>query len=123
MVERTGGRPIRLHDHEGAPHMAGQFGTQTETMRQAAQHVADVNQQIQGRLSSLRGQLAPLEGTWRGEASLAFQQLMVRWNDDATRINRSLQAIGEAVRASGADYRATEQDNAARVSTIGQALG
>lgn len=103
--------------------MAGQFGTQTETMRQAAQHVFDVNQQIQGQLSSLRNQLAPLEGTWRGDASLAFGQLMVRWNDDAIRINRSLHTIGEAVQASGADYRATEQDNASSVSTIQQALG
>jgi WXG100 family type VII secretion target len=103
--------------------MAGQFGTQTETMRQAAAHVADVNQQIQGRLTALRNQLAPLESTWRGDASLAFQQLMIRWNEDATRINRSLHAIGEAVGSSGADYQAVEQDNSAQISSIRQALG
>ena len=103
--------------------MAGQFGTQTETMRQAAQHVVDVNQQIQGQLSTLRNRLAPLEGSWRGDAALAFGQLMTRWNDDAVRIGRSLAAIGESSQASGAEYRAAEDENASRVTTISQALG
>ena len=103
--------------------MAGQFGTQTEVMRTAASRVAEVRDQIAGELSGLRGQLAPLEGTWRGDASLAFRQLMVRWNEDALRINRALAAIGESVAASGRDYRAAEEQNTGAVTRIGQALG
>jgi WXG100 family type VII secretion target len=103
--------------------MAGQFGTQTEVMRTASQHVFEVRDQIQAQLGQLRSQLAPLEGSWRGDASVAFGQLMQRWNDDATRINRALQAIGESIQASGADYRAVEEQNAGATSRIGQALG
>ena len=103
--------------------MAGQFGTQTEVMRTSAQHVEEVRAQIQQQLATLRSQLAPLEGTWRGDASRAFQELMVRWNDDANRINRALHDIGVSVGASGADYRATEQETAAGTSRIARALG
>lgn len=92
-------------------------------MRTASQHVHEVRDQIQQQLATLRSQLVLLEGAWRGDASVAFSQLMVRWNDDAQRINRALAAIGEAVAASGRDYRAVEAENAGATSRIAQALG
>ena len=103
--------------------MAGQFGTQTETMRVASQHVVQVNEQIQQQLATLRSQLAPLEGSWRGDAHAAFQTLMVRWNEDANRINRALHAIGESIQTSGVQYRAAEEDNRSTISSIQQSLG
>ena len=103
--------------------MTGQFGTSTEVMRTASHHVVDVNAQIQQQLASLRAQLAPLEGTWRGQASMSFQRLMVRWNEDAGRIGRALEAIGEELAVSGRDYAATEQANTQTVTRITQALG
>ena len=102
--------------------MAGQFGTQTQAMQAAGQHVFEVRDQITVQLAQLRGQLAPLEGTWRGDASTAFQQLMARWNDDARRINAALQQIGESVQASGVTYRAAEDEIASSTSQISQAL-
>ncbi len=48
--------------------MAGQFGTQVEQMQAAANHVAEVNQSVQGQLSALSNQLAPLAGAWQGQA-------------------------------------------------------
>ncbi len=102
--------------------MAGQFGTQTEVMGTASNHVVEVNAQIQQQLAALRAQLAPLEGTWRGQASLSFHRLMVRWNEDAQRIGRALEAIGTDIAVSGRDYDATEQANAQSVTQISQAL-
>lgn len=103
--------------------MAGQFGTQTDTMRTAAQHVIDVNEQIQRQLRTLHSQLAPLAGTWRGQASVAFQELMVRWNEDATRMNRALHAIGETIQGSGQAYATTEEDTRSSISSIRSTLG
>ena len=98
--------------------MAGQFGTQTQVMAAAGQHVFEVRDQIQAQLAQLRAQLGPLEGTWRGDASTAFHQLMARWNDDARRINAALSSIGESVQASGTTYRAAEDEIASSTSRI-----
>ncbi|MDL5155472.1 WXG100 family type VII secretion target [Actinomycetospora termitidis] len=102
--------------------MTGQFGTETQLMQGAGQHVIDVRDQIAAQLAQLRGQLVPLEATWRGDASTAFTQLMARWNDDANRINAALGAIAESVTASGVTYRAAEDEVAASTSQITQAL-
>ncbi len=51
--------------------MAGQFGAQFEHMQVTANHVAEVNQSVQGQLSALRNQLAPLAGAWKGQAATA----------------------------------------------------
>lgn len=103
--------------------MTGQFGTQTDTMRTAGQHVIEVNEQIQRQLRTLHSQLAPVASTWRGQASVAFQELMTRWNEDATRINRALHSIGESIQGSGVTYAATEQDTRSSISSIRSTLG
>jgi WXG100 family type VII secretion target len=91
-------------------------------MQSAGRHVFEVRDQITAQLAQLRAQLAPLEGTWRGDASTAFAQLMARWNDDARRITAALQSIGESVQASGVTYRAAEDEISSSTSQISQAL-
>ena len=50
------------------------FGATTEEMTRAAQHVAGVNQSVQGELSALRSRLEPLAGAWVGRAAAQFNQ-------------------------------------------------
>jgi WXG100 family type VII secretion target len=99
------------------------YGLSFEEMDAAGRHVLDVNQDIQGTLSQLKGQLAPLAGAWRGSASVAFQNLMVRWDDAAQRLNHALQGIGESIQASSATYAAQEEQHSQTMSSITQSLG
>ena len=103
--------------------MAQQFGAQFEQMQSAASHVAEVNQSIQGQLSSLRNQLAPLAGAWKGQASTAFQLLMERWDTDARNLNEALSSIGEQIRGSGSTYAQADENENQNYSRISQALG
>lgn len=103
--------------------MAQQFGTQVEQMQAAAHHVDEVNQSVQGQLSALHNQLAPLAGAWKGQAALAFQTLMERWNNDARDLNNALSEIGEQIRASGTTYQHADATEHQNYSRIGQALG
>jgi WXG100 family type VII secretion target len=103
--------------------MPAGYGTSTEEMQRAGQHVFSVNDQIQGQLGALRAQLAPLAGAWRGDASTAFQGLMARWDADARRLNDALRGIGESIRGSGQSYAAQEEQNASSLSGIQAALG
>lgn len=103
--------------------MAVGYGTTTEEMQRAAQHVMSVNERVQADLASLRNQLAPLAGAWRGEASTAFQGLMARWDTDARTLNEALRGIGEAIQGSGQSYAVQEQQQSQNLSAIRGALG
>jgi len=102
--------------------MAEQFGTQVEQMQAAANHVADVNQSVQGQLSALSNQLAPLAGAWQGQASTAFHMLMERWNTDARNLNEALSSIGEQIQGSGATYAQADATENQTFSQISAAL-
>jgi 6 kDa early secretory antigenic target len=103
--------------------MAGGFGTTTEEMARAGRQVLGTDDQVQGQLAALRGQLAPLAGAWRGEAAVAFEGLMARWDADARALSAALRGIGEAIVGSGASYQRAEEDGSAGLSAIRAALG
>jgi WXG100 family type VII secretion target len=103
--------------------MAQQFGAQFEQMQAAAHHVAEVNQSVQGQLSALHNQLAPLAGAWKGQAATAFQVLMERWATDARNLNVALNNIGEQIRGSGTTYAQADETENQTYSRISQALG
>jgi WXG100 family type VII secretion target len=102
--------------------MGNQFGTQVEQMQAAASHVAEVNQSVQGQLTALSNQLAPLAGAWQGQASTAFHMLMERWNTSARNLNEALNSIGEQIRGSGATYAQADQSENQVFSQINAAL-
>jgi WXG100 family type VII secretion target len=102
--------------------MAQQFGAQFEEMTAAANHVAEVNQSVQGQLMGLRNQLAPLAGAWKGQAATAFQLLMERWDTDARNLNEALSSIGEQIRGSGTTYAQADEAENQTYSRISQAL-
>ncbi len=89
----------------------GSFRTELPTMGQAQQHVFDVNQQIQGELTKLWNQLAPLAGAWQGSASASFTQLHERWNAAAVKLNNALHGIGETLGANQRNYASSEETN------------
>jgi WXG100 family type VII secretion target len=91
-------------------------------MQKAGQHVLDVNSDVQGRLASLRGQLEPLAGAWKGEASLAFTRLMQRWDENARKLNEALRGIGESINTSTQTYVHQEEQERSSMSNIEAAL-
>lgn len=103
--------------------MAGSFGTTTEEMQRAGGHVMSVNEGIRSDLGSLRSQLAPLEGMWRGAASAQFHQLMARWDTSAAQLNEVLRTIGERIQGSATSYQQQEDEQLSSMSSITRALG
>ncbi|MDQ6875042.1 MAG: WXG100 family type VII secretion target [Actinomycetota bacterium] len=103
--------------------MADSYGTQLDTMQQASQHVHDVNQHVQQQLSSLMGRLEPLASTWKGTAAASFHALHLRWNEDASRLNRALADIADAIASSKQTYHVANDTQASSFSNITSALG
>jgi WXG100 family type VII secretion target len=101
---------------------SGSFGTELPTMQQASQHVANVNQQIQGQLRDLMGRLEPLAGAWQGQAAASFQDLHRRWQENATRLNQALQGIGEGLAQSHQNYHTQEAGISHDITRVGTNL-
>src|SRR5919109_904013 len=87
------------------------FRAELATMHAAAQHVYDVNAQIQSQLSNLKSYLAPMVATWSGQASSDFQALQARWDTSADDLNQVLRQMSQALRSAGEQYQATESAN------------
>ncbi|GGM51531.1 hypothetical protein GCM10012275_23020 [Longimycelium tulufanense] len=103
--------------------MAGSYTTDSATMQQAGNDIANTNQEIQGLLSNLRGQIEPLQSAWKGQAATAFHNLMERWNTDAKKLNDALMAISEMMGASAKSYVQQEEEQSQSMNSILGALG
>jgi WXG100 family type VII secretion target len=99
------------------------FRAELSTMQVAAQHVYDVNAQIQSQLSNLLARLDPLMSTWQGSAATSFQVLKDRWHQDATQLNSALGAIGDGLSKVHSNYAATEDTTQQSFSSISRRLG
>jgi WXG100 family type VII secretion target len=103
--------------------MSGKFGVELPTMQAAAQHVDEVNNQIQSQLSSLLNRLEPLKGAWKGEGATSFNALIERWHEDATQLNQVLQSIGERLSQTHTNITQTEGEVGQSFNTITGRLG
>jgi WXG100 family type VII secretion target len=88
---------------------SGAFNTQTAQMQQAAGKVDDVNNEVRSLLSGLQGQVESVQAAWQGRAAATFQQIMVRYNEDATKLSQALEGISEQIRGSGTSYATQDQ--------------
>jgi WXG100 family type VII secretion target len=103
--------------------MAGNYQVDLQTMRGAAQHVQEVNGQIQSQLTSLLDRLTPLQSAWKGEGATSFQSLLQRWHEDATQLNQVLATIGERLTQTHGNLTSTEGDVGQSFNSITSRLG
>lgn len=89
------------------------FKTTTEVMQATAGKVDTVNDQVQAELSRLQGTVDGVAGAWKGDAQVAFMNLMVRWNESARELRLSLDGISENIRGNARAFRQVEDDNIA----------
>lgn len=97
------------------------FTTETTTMTATAGHVDGVNAEVQGELARLRGTVDGLAADWRGQAKMAFDELMTRWDDAARRLSSALTDIAENIRANSASFDDGEETGAADINRVAAA--
>jgi 6 kDa early secretory antigenic target len=91
----------------GDGHILVTFGAVNE----AATDTDGVASQIAAQLSDLKAYLAPLVGSWSGEASSDFQALQAKWDASANDLNQVLRQISQSLRTAGDNYSNTERAN------------
>lgn len=103
--------------------MAGQFQTGAAELQKAGQQMVDTNQQLMSNLSKLAGECENIKGTWKGQAAIAFGNLMERFMADAKNLNSSLDEIASAVGSNAANYARQEEEAQQSISSIATTLG
>ncbi|MBS2961703.1 WXG100 family type VII secretion target [Actinocrinis puniceicyclus] len=92
-------------------------------MQKAAQQVQQVSEEINSELRSLMSSLEPVASSWKGSAASAFQQLMARWQEDASKLTQALDGIAGMLDSTTKTYSQAEESNASQISQILGSLG
>ncbi|WP_295627481.1 WXG100 family type VII secretion target [uncultured Corynebacterium sp.] len=101
----------------------GLFTTESSTMTTTAADVDGVNQEVSGELARLRGVVDGLAGDWRGQAKVAFDDVMVRWDEAAIKLSGALTDIAENIRGNAQSFDAGEESGASDFNRVGAAGG
>jgi 6 kDa early secretory antigenic target len=88
------------------------YQVDSEAVLGASGAITATTSRIQGEVASLTGQLGDLQGSWSGQASVAFAGLMADWRVTQQRVEENLRAITEALRLAGQQYADVELANA-----------
>ena len=102
--------------------MAGMVSAAEGAILKGANTVATTRQELDGRIKQVESQILAIGSNWQGSAAVAFQALMVRWNEDTRKVNNALIQFEENLRRTQQDYDATDQDQAAIFNKLASRL-
>ncbi|MGH3439355.1 MAG: WXG100 family type VII secretion target [Sciscionella sp.] len=103
--------------------MAGEVSKQEGSLQRGAQMVSAARSDLDQQLASMRGKLSGIGAQWRGAGSSAFQQVMVRWDEDARKIISALNEFEQNLQTSERTYDAGDQAQQASFNKLGGRLG
>lgn len=103
--------------------MAGEMSKQEQSLTRGAQMVATARGDLDQQLSSLRGKLSGIGAQWQGQGSGAFQQVMVRWDEDARKITSALNEFEQNLQVSEQTYNAADETQSASFGKLQGRLG
>jgi early secretory antigenic target protein ESAT-6 len=88
-----------------------QYQVDSEAVTAGAASIRNTIDRIQTEVASMHGQLSSLEGSWTGQAAVAFQGVVVEWRTTQARVEESLASINQALTAAGQMYADVELQN------------
>jgi len=86
------------------------FRVDSEHMGQALAGAQSSLERVRVEASGLTTQLTGLEGSWQGDAAVAFQDLVQRWRATQAHVEESAASINAALSSAAQSYGATESE-------------
>jgi len=102
--------------------MAQVISAEEGALRSGADAVATAKQNIQQRITSVRGEIEQLGGFWTGSAAASFTQLLNTWDTKANDLNNVLITLEESLRGTEQDQAASEDAHKSTISGLGSML-
>ncbi|GAB3158652.1 hypothetical protein GCM10027290_62250 [Micromonospora sonneratiae] len=88
-----------------------QITVQFGALQQGADTLKLTHAKLESQFRDLEAAMAPLLGTWSGDAKEQYYGCQKQWTEAATRIGEVVNQLRGAVERSGEMMRATEQSN------------
>ena len=88
-----------------------QYQVDSEAVSASASSIRSTIERIQADVAAMHGQLTSLEGSWTGQAAVAFQAVVADWRGTQTRVEESLTSITQALSAAAQTYADVEMQN------------
>ncbi len=79
-------------------------------------------QEVHDQLMTLQNFVIGLQEYWKGNASMAYQNLMDAWNSNALELQQALQDIASGLRGTFVNYENLEIDNTNNANQIAALL-
>jgi WXG100 family type VII secretion target len=80
------------------------------TIRKAGQDVAAAKQDADAKLAEVRAAAGDTQSAWQGTSGTAFQQLMIRWDEESKKLTDALQGISDQLGSQGVQIEATDEE-------------
>ncbi len=94
--------------------MSENFKVDTGSLQASAGRVGTQASDIMDRINSVKNEVAQAQAFWQGRANRQFDELMQRWNTNASNIQKALEDTVAALNQAATEYAATEGSNASR---------
>jgi early secretory antigenic target protein ESAT-6 len=88
-----------------------QYQVDSEAVSASASSIRSTIERIQADVAAMHSQLTSLEGSWTGQAAVAFQAVVLDWRGTQTRVEESLASITQALSAAATTYADVEMQN------------
>lgn len=103
--------------------MAGQISAAEGAILKGAATVSSTRGDLEGRIKTVESQILAIGSNWVGPAATAFNQLMVQWNQDASKVTGALVEFEEKLRSAQRDYDTTDSEHQATFSSLSSRMG
>ncbi|ANN20756.1 type VII secretion protein [Amycolatopsis orientalis] len=103
--------------------MAGGFQGDVEQFTQAEKRVTEVRVSMDQNLGTLRSNIEATQAGWTGDAAIAFNNVMKRFDEAGRGLNQALQNIGELLEQAGSKYNASEQQQQELIKSVNAGFG
>lgn len=87
-------------------------------LESAAGMVDETKESVAGEFSSLRGRLDTIGAQWQGQARMAFDRAMTRWDEEARDTNNVLIELAGALRGTQSQFTQQDETDSANFNTI-----
>lgn len=103
--------------------MSSEVKVQEQALQRSAEIVAATHEELRGRFSALRGDVASIGAQWEGEGKIAFDRLMVSWDEQANRVANALDNFESNLRRADQTFTAQDQQVQASMNKFAATLG
>ena len=87
------------------------YQVDSDAVMGAATSIRATMERLEAEANGLCSQLTSLEGSWTGQAAVAFQSVVAEWRATQQRIEENLAALNQALTVAGQQYAEIEQAN------------